>query len=253
MVRGLSPAEILDVWERGQRQSPVERSLLILGAATGAGRDALGMLSLGQRDALLLQTRRASFGDTLNGCVACPACDEQLEFSTTTDALLPAGGDFEPEATSALPMPRSWDSRIGEIGMLLRAPNSLDLLALPGAAVSTAARLLAERCVIRAWLEDEEVPVSTMSEEWASHIADQAHAHDPHAEILLAVVCPKCSTSSEVLLDVVAFFWQELAARAQRLLREIHLIARVYGWAEADILALSAARRQTYIALIEGA
>ena len=36
-------------------------------------------------------------------------------------------------------------------------------------------------------------------------------------------------------------------ARAQRLLMEVHLLARAYGWREADILGMSPARRNAYL------
>jgi hypothetical protein len=53
-----------------------------------------------------------------------------------------------------------------------------------------------------------------------------------------------------VLFDIVSFFWTELSAQAKRLLREVHTLARGYGWREADILAMSARRRQLYLDLV---
>jgi hypothetical protein len=38
-----------------------------------------------------------------------------------------------------------------------------------------------------------------------------------------------------------------VAARAQRLLMEVHLLARAYSWRESDILAMSPARRNAYL------
>ncbi|HEX2516118.1 MAG TPA: phage baseplate protein, partial [Chloroflexota bacterium] len=38
--------------------------------------------------------------------------------------------------------------------------------------------------------------------------------------------------------------------RARRLLREVHTLARAYGWREAEILALPGRRRQTYLDLV---
>ena len=42
----------------------------------------------------------------------------------------------------------------------------------------------------------------------------------------------------------------ELATQAKRLLREVHFLARAYGWREADILAMSARRRQAYLEMV---
>jgi hypothetical protein len=68
----------------------------------------------------------------------------------------------------------------------------------------------------------------------------------------LALVCPTCGSGWAVAFDIVAFFWTELQAWAQRMLRDIHTLARAYGWREADILALSPLRRQVYLELSSG-
>ena len=46
----------------------------------------------------------------------------------------------------------------------------------------------------------------------------------------------------------------EVQARARRLLREVDVLARAYGWTEADVLALSEQRRTAYLEIVrEGA
>jgi hypothetical protein len=60
---------------------------------------------------------------------------------------------------------------------------------------------------------------------------------------------PGLRHSWDVLFDIVSFFWAEIGAWAQRLLREVHALASAYGWREADILALSAWRRRQYLDL----
>ena len=47
--------------------------------------------------------------------------------------------------------------------------------------------------------------------------------------------------------DVPAYLWEELDVRARRLLDEVHALARSYGWAEREILALSEVRRNAYL------
>jgi hypothetical protein len=64
---------------------------------------------------------------------------------------------------------------------------------------------------------------------------------------LLDLRCPTCGHSWHALFDIVAFFWAELASQAKRLLREVHTLARAYGWREADIVSMSARRRQLYL------
>ena len=56
---------------------------------------------------------------------------------------------------------------------------------------------------------------------------------DPQAEIILVFSCPGCARRWEMLFDIAHFFWNEIAAEARRLLREIDALARAYGWTSA--------------------
>jgi len=73
---------------------------------------------------------------------------------------------------------------------------------------------------------------------------------DPRAEITIRLTCPACSHEWDLLFDIADFFWTEIAAKGHRLLREIDVLARAYGWTEREILSLSAQRRQTYLELL---
>ena len=81
-------------------------------------------------------------------------------------------------------------------------------------------------------------------------LVERLGAADPGAETLLSLVCPPAPIRWQSVLDVATFFWDELATRARRLLREVHTLARAYGWREAEILALPGRRRQTYLDLV---
>ena len=73
---------------------------------------------------------------------------------------------------------------------------------------------------------------------------------DPLAEILLDFDCPACGASFQEGLELASFVWAELEARARRLLMDVHTLASAYGWGEAEILALSAARREFYLEMV---
>jgi hypothetical protein len=48
----------------------------------------------------------------------------------------------------------------------------------------------------------------------------------------------------------VSFVWAELEAQAHRLLHEIDVLARAYGWSEPEVLALGERRRAAYVSLV---
>ena len=53
------------------------------------------------------------------------------------------------------------------------------------------------------------------------------------------------------MLDIGSFVWAEIESRARRLLWEVHTLASAYGWSEAETLSLSAARRASYMRMVQ--
>src|SRR5215469_17248151 len=86
-MRPIPVPELLNVWERGLTALPYERALTILSAACPeSSRDELAQLSIGRRDARLLQLREWAFGADLVILTVCPSCQQVLELS------IPAAG-----------------------------------------------------------------------------------------------------------------------------------------------------------------
>ena len=69
---------------------------------------------------------------------------------------------------------------------------------------------------------------------------------------LLAVSCASCAHAWRASFDIVAFFWSEIDAWAERVLRDVHRLAAAYGWSEREILGLSAWRRHRYLEMVGG-
>jgi hypothetical protein len=238
-MRPLSAYDLLEVWEVGEDRHPLDRALILLAAAyPELTWEELAALSVGQRDGRLLTLRERALGPTLNGFAECPRCMERLEFDVAVADLRVAA---EPE------------EEVGELvtdGLALqfRPPNSRDLAALTGCRdPSTARNLLVQRCVLEASRDGVPVAHSELPTEAITRLAERMSECDPQAEVLLALRCPACEHAWQALFDIVAFFWAELAAQAKRLLGEVHTLARAYGWREADILGMSARRRQFYL------
>jgi hypothetical protein len=96
----------------------------------------------------------------------------------------------------------------------------------------------------------DETPMANWNDALAGVLAADSDALDIQADSRIEIHCPACGAQSSAEFDIAAFFWQEITAQARRLLREVHALARAYGWREADILAMSARRRQAYLSLI---
>lgn len=245
-MRCLSAEQILQVWELGQTQHPIDRALTLLELALpDRSRQELSHLSIGQRDALLLLLRSQTLGEAMESFATCPSCGEPLEFTlNVTDLRL-----VEP---SLLPPP-AYEFAIADYALTVTLPNSQDLAAVVGCAdLATAQATLAQRCVQQASRDGVTIAPHTLPDAVWQQLSQQMAECDPQAELLLDLTCPACESSWQVLFDIVAFFWTELGVQAKRLLREVHTLARSCGWREADILAMSSTRRQFYLDLVDG-
>lgn len=239
----LSTVQLLDVWERGQRYAPVQQALLLLGAACPEiAPEQLARLSIGQRDAQLLTLRERHFGTQLICLVACPACGQQLDLAFSTSVI---------RTPVEVPAPTELEVSSGDYRIRFRLPNSLDLLALQshGAPVETQ---LIERCIVGVQQRGATLPAGQLPREVEGAIAAQMAEADPQADIRIALDCPACQHRWQALFDIVSFFWHEIDSWARRTLRDVHVLARAYGWREADILALSNWRRRYYLSMVQG-
>ena len=70
---------------------------------------------------------------------------------------------------------------------------------------------------------------------------------DPLAEVILDARCTSCGHEWPLLFEIAEYFWREVSAEATRLLDQVGELARVFGWREQDILAMSAWRRRHYL------
>jgi hypothetical protein len=235
-MQRLSAEKILAVWETGRRQHALDRALTILAAASpGASRAALADLSVGERDARLIQLRALVLGPRAEGFAECPRCAERVEFPLDTTAFA------QPKELGAT----AHEIEVNGTRVSFRLPTSRDLAEVVTAPDSSQGlRRLVESCVLA---PDEALSLPDETVEAVSRAMLEA---DPQAEITLQFTCPACVHEWESLFDVADFFWNEIAAQAQRLLREIDALARAYGWTEREILRLPAQRRQTYLELI---
>jgi hypothetical protein len=251
----LSGQEIVRIWEAGADQHPLERALTIVAAGfPRLTREQLGALSLGQRDSCLLTMWERTFGATLDGYAECPRCRERLEFALSVPSI--RSGQYPdlvepPEPHNAMPGPVH-ELAVDGYTVCFRLPASRDLAAVAACGEPAAGyALLVRRCVLAAEHDGTSVSGDSLPTGVVVALAQRMAEADPQAEILLDLTCPACGAAWQVPVDVAGFFWSELAVEAKRLLGEVHLLARAYGWREADILAMGARRRQSYLEMVE--
>jgi hypothetical protein len=239
----LSASTLLSVWERGLVQRPHELAIALLTAALPeTAPDTLARAPVGKRDRWLLDLRERLFGSTLNCISSCPRCGEFLEIAFhASDIRQPAGSVYEDSYTHLV------DGFLVEF----RLPDSSDLEAIVSLADASQGRaVLIARCLLHATRNDAEVSLTALPDQVVSAVIDQIGDLDPQADVNLAMACPSCGEQWPAVFDIVSFLWKEIGAWAAKTVREVHALASAYGWGEADILAMSHARRQMYVKLV---
>jgi len=237
-------ADLLNVWERGRSQSPVDRALSLLQVATRESpRETLAQFGIGRRDAELLKLREKIFGPRMTGQADCPACGQQMEMNFTV---------AEVQATPLPELPGTCTEIFGDCEISFRLPNSSDLATLvPGDDLAVQKRRLVQRCVLNAKCSSRLVTADQLGEDTVSALSERMSELDPQGDVQIALSCPQCSHRWDAPLDIASFVWSEIHAWAVRLLYDVHALALAYGWPESGILAMSPWRRQAYLELIE--
>ena len=242
-MRALTASTLLGAWERALSQSLPHRALTLLQfVGVELPRERLNALTIGQRDAQLLNLRESAFGSQMKGVAACPACSRQLELSFTVSSVRVAP-PTDPVGPCTLTH--------ADYQVEFRLPNSDDVTALStDLDLSSNRRRLLERCLLNARRNGEAVPFDELPAELRIAVSDRMAETDPQADVQLSLACPDCGHRWLAPLDIVSYLWAEIHEWATRLLRDIHTLASAYGWREADILALSPWRRQAYLEMI---
>lgn len=237
-MRPISAADLLDVWEWGLTHTQPERALALLAAVCPEQPvDELAGKPIGQRNVALLSLRESLFGSELALLTVCPQCAESLEMQVPIAALTAnAGATDDNEGYQTL--------EANGASVRFRLPNSLDLLV---ASTSADPRgVLIERC-LETPHDDTELQPASLPTEIETSLVAKMQMLDPLANVSFALRCPSCETAWDTQFDIVSYLWTEIEAWAHRTLREVHWLASIYHWREADILGLGQWRRQAYL------
>lgn len=247
-MRPLTAAELLQVWEAGLKQPILERTFSLLATACSSNAQDMGHLSIGERDARLLQLREWTFGSRLQNIVKCPQCGELIEWDSSTH-------DLHLQPISSDQAPRTFELEKDSLHIRFRLPDSFDVAAVvAGSAQGTRhsesanGKTILESCVLE--IKDDEGKSHVLSDDIRELLNDRMAAADPQANIQMKLGCPNCSHQWEAVFDIVSFLWSEVDNWARRILHDVCLLARAFGWSERDILNMSSRRRQLYLQMI---
>ena len=237
----------------GRTLTPFERTSRLLERCLVKSDDkAVGVvhlpsLTVGDREAMLLNLYRGSFGSGIPATLVCPGCNESLEFDVAAENLL-----LEPEAQPTAATERVVSSDGKRYRCTIRPPTGADVEAvLPLAAEGPdeAAAELFARCVTV--IDDESLQTVEAPDPSLIGLLDEAFdSLDPQAETRLALRCAACGLDFDGCLDAGEILTRTARRKSDELFQEVHLLALHYHWSESELLAMSQARRRVYLDLI---
>lgn len=199
--------------------------------------------TIAERDRALAALHRRLFGDHVAAACRCDACGEPFEIAFSLDGLIRSLGQGEPppEVEALLADGRA---RLAS-GHVVRAVTGVDeaaVAAIAGRDPEAAVEALAARCV-EGDTDDAPIPGDVLDRvhEWLAPVLD----------VDLVGTCPECGARQEVAFSLEHWLVTKLAREHRRLLREVHLLARAYGWPLDHILALGRGERGALAAMVE--
>lgn len=223
-------SELLDLWEHAVTLSNSQRDDALLRAINEPVR------GLGARNAALVKLRANLFGTAWPLRGSCPRCKENSEFSVDAQSLATELASTIPDAE------QTYHLTVSERSIGFRLPSSDDLIQAASGDPDTTALALLQRCVVNG--DQVDLDVATQEQ-----LSTRMQELDPAAVVSFSITCPACSHAWDAVIDVGSAVWTEVKAAAERLLLDVDVLARTYGWTEPQILALSPLRRAAYLQL----
>lgn len=244
-MENISDHDLLSVWEYGFNHSLIETNLYLLYLVyPDFDLNRLASMTIGERDARLIEVRRNLFGPIFNNISNCSVCGQKVEWETTADEIQIQKSNTENPRSS-------FELKYKEYLIRFRLPNSYDVLELlEDATINNKAQKLIRSCIIESIpsLEpNQKIPVDLENQ-----INHKMEEYDPQANVLMNLTCPECKNKWDVIFDITQYIWAEINDWAIRLMQDVHILASTFGWSEKDILDMSRHRRNIYISMING-
>lgn len=214
----------------------LERCVVARGENTVAP-EMVRRLPLPDRDRLLLTLERMLFGDQVEADAPCTRCGESFSLRFSLASLDDARQPRRPQGV--LGPNGHGHYQLDDIAFRLPSLEDLDRVAALDANERAVALLDAIRISGELTGREEE-------------LEDAMAALAPTLDVELDASCPHCADHQRPRFSLAAFLQRQLANERRFVLREIHRLARAYGWSYDAILAIPRTDRHDFVALVEG-
>ncbi len=243
----------------------LRRCLIRIGPYEPVPVEKVRKLLVVDKDYLLLQLLKVSFGTQVQAVVTCPAteCGEKMDIDFNIDDIQPEGNrPDKPMISFRLPA----NSANEKLEVALRLPTLADMERLTmernfrmrkkvhgDGNHTTAKKRLLSYCLI--YVGDQKAldkDLLSILDKKALHAIEKKFAESiPRFDLDLEHRCLSCGHVFMTRFDPLAFLIQKLRIAPQALYREVHTLAFWYHWPEDTILCLDRRKRRMYLNFIQ--
>lgn len=196
-------------------------------------------LTASDRDRLLAQVYADNYGRKVQSTARCGHCASLFDLEFDIHKLMRVLDAPAP----VMAQPLADGTFRHHSGIRFRLPTGEDEIAVTNHAAAEAAHALLQRCLV----EDP----GTLSEEALAAVEEAMEEVGPVLDLDLDAKCPECGKQQPVHFSVQFYLLRAIEQGWKQAAREVHLLARAYGWSLPEILDLPRSQRRTLVELIE--
>jgi hypothetical protein len=203
-----------------------------------------GACTPGQHDSRVAGVFCRLFGAEFDAVATCPACAQVIDVRVSAAAVAALGH------ADAGPVSIEHEGRV----FTFRIPRMDDLRRAAGSPEATLAAIVAGCLVEVHGAAPDPAPggVPSLPDPLPDHVVrslDEAFERADPAAQPIQIDCPACAAAFACGINWPDAVWTTLERHVASLTIEVALVARAFGWAERDILGMSAVRRSRYLDL----
>ena len=211
--------------------------LLIEVPGTTVGPGKASELAVCDCDRLFAALYRRYFGEQIESTLSCQSCNESFELSFALPKLV---ATLENQPPTEVTGPDNMGLYTLPDGRRFRLPTASDQYSVIGLEPEQAVTALLQRCLVEGDPDQNTEALEVAMDEVGAVLDLDLEAH-----------CPECDASQTVRFNMQTYLLLALTHEQRFLNREIHHIARAYGWGHQEILNLTREQRRTFVQLIE--
>jgi len=232
----------------------LSRCVRRLGEISPVPPEVARQLLVADRHYLLLQVRRATFGDLVHANLICPwpDCGVQVSVDFSVADVPVAEPPYRAPVHTMTLSAEAAEDLDGDGEVSFRLPNGSDQEELSGQLARNEAEALTwllRRCVRRVgpYRPPDLEQMSALSALARAEIEERMRQLAPAVEQSMAATCVECERTFVAPFDIQRFLLGELRTDGHLLYQEVHYLAYHYHWSEHEIMGMTRDKRRTYI------